>query len=155
MWPSRRLSRRVLGAGVAGLSTNQPPGGKPLPLFGGSLALRFDGDTALYTGVEVGIEMRKRRDGTGAAVSYRGSGRTTQTNRLETGARGNPERLRAPPLQFLPPSKSRPRHIFLDFFENRLNYAISMIHNVFQGHLEVAEHIFDIIVIFDHVFDSV
>ena len=44
---------------------------------------------------------------------------------------------------------------FLDFFENRRNYAISMVHNVFQGHLEVAEHVFDIIFMFHHVFDSV
>ena len=44
---------------------------------------------------------------------------------------------------------------FLDFFENWPNYAISMVHNVFQGHLEVAEHVFDIIFMFHHVFDSV
>ena len=48
-----------------------------------------------------------------------------------------------------------PTHFFLDFFENRRNYAISMVHNVFQGHLEVAEHVFDIIFMFHHVFDSV
>ena len=44
---------------------------------------------------------------------------------------------------------------FLDFFENWRNYAISMVHNVFQGHLEVAEHVFDIIFMFHHVFESV
>ena len=38
---------------------------------------------------------------------------------------------------------------------DRPNYAISMVHNVFQGHLEVAEHVFDIIFMFHHVFDSV
>ena len=57
---------------------------------------------------------------------------------------------------FLPPSKSRPRPIFLDFFENRPNYAISVVHNVFRGHLEVAEHIFDIIInMLHHVFEAV
>ena len=56
---------------------------------------------------------------------------------------------------FLPPPKTWIRPLFLDFFENRRNYAISMVHNVFQGHLEVAEHVFDIIFMFHHVFDSV
>ena len=56
-----------------------------------------------------------------------------------------------PPL----PKKTWIRPFFLDFFENRRNYAISMVHNVFQGHLEVAEHVFDIIFMFHHVFDSV
>ena len=32
---------------------------------------------------------------------------------------------------------------------------MSMVHNVFQGHLEVAEHVSDIIFMFYHVFDSV
>ena len=53
-----------------------------------------------------------------------------------------------PPFRDLDP-------FFLDFFENRSNYPISMVHNVFQGHLEVAEHVFDIIFMFHHVFDSV
>ena len=56
---------------------------------------------------------------------------------------------------FLPPQLSCRRPIFLDFFENLPNYANSMVHNVFQGHLEVAEHVFDIIFMFHHVFDSV
>ena len=56
---------------------------------------------------------------------------------------------------FLPARKTWIRPLFLDFFENRPNYAISMVHNVFQGHLEVAEHVFDIIFMFHHVFDSV
>ena len=56
---------------------------------------------------------------------------------------------------FLTPPKTRIRPLFLDFFENWRNYAISMVHNVFQGHLEVAEHVFDIIFMFHHVFDSV
>ena len=57
---------------------------------------------------------------------------------------------------FLPPPNFRVVDpFFLDFFENRPNYAISMVHNVFQGHLEVAEHVFDIIFMFHHVFDSV
>ena len=56
---------------------------------------------------------------------------------------------------FLPAPKTWIRPLFLDFFENRRNYAISMVHNVFQGHLEVAEHVFDIIFMFHHVFDSV
>ena len=46
---------------------------------------------------------------------------------------------------FTLPPKTWIRPLFLDFFENRRNYAISMVHNVFQGHLEVAEHVFDII----------
>ena len=29
-----------------------------------------------------------------------------------------------------------------------------MVHNVFQGHLDVSEHVFDIIFMFHHVFDS-
>ena len=56
---------------------------------------------------------------------------------------------------FLPPPKTWILPFFLHFFENRRNYAISMVHNVFQGHLEVAEHVFDIIFMFHHVFDSV
>ena len=56
---------------------------------------------------------------------------------------------------FLPPQLSCRRPMFWDFFENRPNYANSMVHNVFQGHLEVAEHVFDIIFMFHHVFDSV
>ena len=56
---------------------------------------------------------------------------------------------------FLTAPKTWIRPLFLDFFENRRNYAISMVHNVFQGHLEVAEHVFDIIFMFHHVFDSV
>ena len=48
-----------------------------------------------------------------------------------------------------------PTPFFWTFFENRPNYATSMVHNVFQGHLEVAEHVFDIIFMFHHVFDSV
>ena len=56
---------------------------------------------------------------------------------------------------FLPARKTWIRPLFLDFFENRPNYAISMVHNVFQGHLEVAEHVFDIIFMFHDVFDSV
>ena len=56
---------------------------------------------------------------------------------------------------FYPPQLLWIRPIFLDFFENRRNYAISMVHNIFQGHLEVAEHVFDIIFMFHHVFDSV
>ena len=53
------------------------------------------------------------------------------------------------------PQKTWIRPLFLDFFENRRNYAISMVHNVFQVHLEVVEHVFDIIFMFHHVFDSV
>ena len=56
---------------------------------------------------------------------------------------------------FFNPTQNMDPTLFLDFFENRRNYAISMVHNVFQGHLEVAEHVFDIIFMFHHVFDSV
>ena len=56
---------------------------------------------------------------------------------------------------FLTAPKTWIRPLFLDFFENWPNYAISMVHNVFQSHLEAAEHVFDIIFMFHHVFDSV
>ena len=56
---------------------------------------------------------------------------------------------------FFTPELSCRRPIFLDFFENWPNYANSMVHHVFQGHLEVAEQVFDIIFMFHHVFDSV
>ena len=56
---------------------------------------------------------------------------------------------------FLPSPKAWIQPFFFGLFKNRCNYAISMVHNVFQGHLEVAEHVFDIIFMFHHVFDSV
>ena len=56
---------------------------------------------------------------------------------------------------FFNPPKTWIRPLFLDFFENQPGYAISMVHNVFQIHLKVAEHVFDIIFMFHHVFDSV
>ena len=56
---------------------------------------------------------------------------------------------------FLPHPNFRGSDHFLDSFDNRRDYAISIVHNVFQGHLEVAEHVFDIICMFHHVFDSV
>ena len=66
-----------------------------------------------------------------------------------------PEYLCVMGVFFLTAPKTWIRPLFLDFFENRRNYAILMVHNVFQGHLEVAEHVFDIIFMFHEVFDSV
>ena len=52
---------------------------------------------------------------------------------------------------FLPPPIEA---IFLDFFQNRPNKVISIVHNVFWDQLEVPEHISDIIFTFQALFDS-